>query len=940
MKNALLVCFFFLPLFAGGKNKVSYDQFEWKVYQSAHFKVFHYTEEEHLLPAVVDMAEAAYAANSDKLQHQINFKIPLVIYKTHEEFEQTNIFGGFVPRYVGAFADPFQSRMVLPIDLPPEDLYELIAHELTHIFQYDMLFNNRISTIIRANAPTWFIEGMASYIANDEDNLGRMVLRDAAVNAGFNSLSNLNSLSYMAYRVGHAAFDFMEEEWGIEGVRNFLWEYRKDITGGVDDALQKAFELEPNEFNRKFKKYLRKRYIELLPIKEEPDDYAREIRTRRVVTTLSPELSPSGDLFAAVVPMGNELDLVLVSTKDGRIFKNLTKGYTNEYTEINVNAFSGKNDLSWSPDGNEIAFSVRKEGTNRILVVNVLNGRITEDLSFDDIRSLESPAFGGNPNELYFTGNKNGAIDVFYYNRKAATVVNLTNDPQEDRNPRISPDGNELLYSSMRAGFMKIIAYNLEKREKTQLTSGLGNDIQANYSQDMKRIYFSSDRYDDIYNIYSLEIETGLMHQYTNLLTGAFSPQERILFDHKAGVETKQLVFSAFYEGRYRIYRMDKPSDREKVYSADQDNYENVKDHPMTANTKVEPESFGEYRPFKNFSVSGVDLTAGVTDDGRFLTNSSISFSDVLGNHNLDISAYSISSYESYYANYLNRTGRAQWGLTFDSQQYFFVDYYFQPGSRIDRTYKNMILAGYWRYPFSLFSRVDIGAGGVDYDSYYPRYNEELDRFLYEVADYTEPFAYLNFSRDTARYSYFGPIQGMVLDIGATHTFNQYTTYRADYKGYKELSRRSLFATRVRADYSDGDRPELFFLGGNSNLRGDYFYNQFAGTKRLLTQMELRFPLVDQITFPGFSLGNIRGRFFTEVGGAWFDDDSFNFEFEGSDTYFPELPNPNYLLGSYGFEISMFFLGLELHWTWSTRTNFDDLTGSRHFSFWIGRTIW
>jgi hypothetical protein len=936
LKTALL-SLLMLPLFADGKNKIAYDSFDWKIFETKHFKVFYYSAAQQQLHAVADMAEAAYAANSEKLQHQIDFKIPLVIYLTHEEFEQTNIFGGFVPRYVGAFADPFQSRMVLPIDLPPQELYELIAHELTHIFQYDMLFNNRISTIIRASAPTWFIEGMASYIANDEDNLGRMVLRDAAVNAGFNDLSNLRSLSYMAYRVGNAVFSFMEQEWGIEGIRNFLWEYRKNVTGGTNDALRKAFELEPEEFSRMFKKYLRKRYIELLPSKEEPDDHAAEIRTRKVFTTLSPELSPSGDLFAAVVPIDNELDVVLISTKDGRIFKNLTRGYTNRYTEINVNAFSGINDLAWSQDGNEIAFTVRAEGTNRLIIVNVLTGKMVDNLHFEGMRSIASPAFGNRSDDVYFRASRMGSFDIFHYQRSTATLKNLTQDAFEDRNPRISPDGKSLLYSSIREGFHKIILFQLEQGTGEQITSGLGNDLQASFSQDMSRIYFSSDRFDDIYNIYSLDLQNGELHQYTDVLTGAFAPQERIIFDHKESTESRQLVFSAFYEGRYRIYRMDKPEERMKPYPVEKDNFTLLKNHPMSSGFDMAEGQVQEYRPLRNFSVSGVDLGVGVTDDGRFLSNSRISFSDVLGNHNLDVMTYTISSYETYYANYLNRTRRLQWGIEFNSEQYFFVDRFIQPGTRIDRAYKSNVLAGYMRLPFNLFTRIDGGAGLNDYDAFRP-VRDENGEWTFQPADYTKPFATLNFSHDTVRYADFGPIHGFKLNIGWEETFDQYRSFHLDLRAYRELTRRTLLAWRTTANHSDGSTPQLFYLGGTSNLRGDFYYNEFVGIRRLLTQLELRFPFMEALVFPGFAIGPVRGTVFAELGGTWFDDDEFQFEFQRED-FDLENPDTNYLLGSYGFEISTMMLGLELHWTWSRRTNFSDSDGDNRFSFWIGRTF-
>ena len=948
-RSLLLLSAMLLPqplLLARGKNKIPYENFDWKIYQSNHFKVYYYPAEAHLLEEMVDMAEASYKTVSEKLQHELGFLVPMVLFKTHEEFEQTNIFEGFLPRQVQAFSEPFQNRVVMPIDQTPMQNFALMCHELTHIFQYDMLYNNRISTIIRANPPTWFTEGMASYVADDEENLDRMVLRDIAVNGGFNSLGDFGNLSFIAYRIGHAAFKYIEEEYGLEGVRNLLWQYRKNVTGTVTSAIERAFEIDIADFDRNFRKYLRRRYVSLLPIKEEPDDFSREIRTREVITTLSPELSPSGDLFAAIVPVKNDVDLVLISTKDGRIFKNLTRGHTNRYTEINVGAFQGVNDIGWRADGNEIVFTGRKEGSNRLYVINVLNGKIRDEIAFDDIRDAQSPIFSQDGNTLYFAGNKRGFYDLFSYDRKTKKVANLTDDQYHNRNPKLSPDGKELLYSSRRQGFYKIFAYNLENGSSSQLTSGLGDDIQASYSQDMKSIYFSSDRYDDIFNIYELELDTGLKKQYTNILTGAFSPQERILFDHKEGEEKRQLIFTAYYQGRYRVYRMEKPEDREEVYDVSKDNYANVKEYDMSANIELDPQRFKKYSISKNFSIAGANVTVGATDDGRFISNTNLIMGDVVGNHQVSISAYSVSSFESYFAEYLNRAHRWQWGTAFFSQQLFFVDY-FTASQRLERAYKINQLGGFLRYPFSLFSRIDFGVGMTDEDTYRLIPREDTREFDTITADFTEPYVSVGLSWDSIRYKGYGPQRGALLDLTYDTIFNQSDTYSLDFRAYRELTARSLIALRVMGNYSDGDTPRLFTLGGNNLLRGDYDYYEFVGTKRVLTQLEWRFPLIDILRGPGFDFRNIRGAVFAEAGGTWLVDDTFNWEFQPSapegalpnDPRFfdPDNPDPNYLIGALGMEISMNLLGLEVHWTWAKRTNFEDIPAGNRFSFWIGR---
>ena len=100
-----------------GKNKVRYTRFKWSIYHAPHFDVWYYPEEEHLLEKVISLAESAYDSLSQDLDYQIQQPTPLIIYKTHSDFLQTNIIRNFIPEGVGAFATPNFYRMVMPIDM-------------------------------------------------------------------------------------------------------------------------------------------------------------------------------------------------------------------------------------------------------------------------------------------------------------------------------------------------------------------------------------------------------------------------------------------------------------------------------------------------------------------------------------------------------------------------------------------------------------------------------------------------------------------------------------------------------------------------------------------------------------------------------------------------------------------------------------------------------
>ena len=120
------------------KNLVHYDNFDWHIYKTDHFEIYYYPDIEQHLERVAGYAEGAYEQVSSDLKHDIAFKIPLIIFKTHSEFEQQNVAPGWCRR--ASRRSPIdRHRMLLPLDEPPDRLCALIVHELTHVFEFDII---------------------------------------------------------------------------------------------------------------------------------------------------------------------------------------------------------------------------------------------------------------------------------------------------------------------------------------------------------------------------------------------------------------------------------------------------------------------------------------------------------------------------------------------------------------------------------------------------------------------------------------------------------------------------------------------------------------------------------------------------------------------------------------------------------------------------------
>ena len=276
----------FVPYF--GKNKVAYDSFSWRVYKSPHFEVYYYPEFEQHLGRVVSYAESAYQKVSGDLKHEIHFPIPLILYKTHSEFEETNLFPDFVPEGVLAFAEPVRGRMVLPIDEPPDRLQGLITHELTHVFEFDLIPRS----LVQRSIPLWLDEGLADYERGIWDSLDLMTIRDAAVTEQVPKISRFeeyggSSNPRVVYNLGHAAFEFIEARFGKEGIRQFLYTFRKNIVGGgLEDIYMQAFRMKPEEFDEQFEKWLKERFKPFRD-KQRPTDYGKDLSPNEEKTSFT-----------------------------------------------------------------------------------------------------------------------------------------------------------------------------------------------------------------------------------------------------------------------------------------------------------------------------------------------------------------------------------------------------------------------------------------------------------------------------------------------------------------------------------------------------------------------------------------------------------------------------------------------------------------------------
>ena len=90
-----------------GQNKIQYRHFEWRVLRGEHVDLYYYPEEEELGRVALAYAEESYDSLERRFNHAVVRRIPLIVYASHTDFEQTNIILGLGdPEYVAPGTNP------------------------------------------------------------------------------------------------------------------------------------------------------------------------------------------------------------------------------------------------------------------------------------------------------------------------------------------------------------------------------------------------------------------------------------------------------------------------------------------------------------------------------------------------------------------------------------------------------------------------------------------------------------------------------------------------------------------------------------------------------------------------------------------------------------------------------------------------------------------
>lgn len=859
-----------------GQNKVQYRHFNWRVLRGEHVDLYFYPEEEELARVALSYAEESYGVLEARFRYSVTTRIPLIVYASHQDFEQTNVLPFVPPEGLLGVTEFVKDRVAVPFTGSYADFRHSLRHEMVHVFQiskttlvYDLYPRQR-----HLELPLWWQEGLAEYWSAGEDTRDYMVLRDLTVSGRLPTIEQLNDASGgIVYPLGGTLVRFLGTrygDWRIVQVYDDQWKY-------VDfaDLIRGVFGRTLGELTAEWQYDMRRRWYPTVTAQRPLELDARRIAPLAIkpVAWMPPDDTVPRVLFLS--PRTGYTNIYEAPLEGGKT-RTVVRGERSAEFE-SFHAFDSRLDVS--PKG-VVVFASKYLDRDALFFWDMVGERIVGRYQFQDLVSILSPSWSPDGREVVFSGLAfSGYSDLYLLHLDTGALDRLTADRYQDMDPSFSPDGHRIVFSSDRtafgsAGALNLFIMDLGTRAIRYLTFGDWRDEGPRWSAATGRISFTSDRR-GAFDVYAVD-STGAGRRETAVPGGAFDPE----WVPAAG----RYVVAGFEDLTFNIYAVRPQPDSG---AADAVALAPAPAAPSWRWTELDDTTYARGDAARYSTHYSLDFAAGaalLSPGYAAAQGATFLLSDMLSDHLLYMSLVSFQQGNGLgdlvdnlngTLFYLNETRRLNWGVGLFRLRGFFYE------GDFEQIYEESAYGGFvqLRYPLSRFARVEAEFRVAHSDRTDFSLPDQVTGVGFAQRRGIVTANYLTLVHDNSLWLPTGPIDGgrssftagVVTDLQNARLDSYLLT--ADVRRYFRTGLRTAVAVRGFGFYSAGQRPERITVGGSYALRGYPRYAYVAGDRAVLGNVEWRFPITNYLSvglpFGEMRLPGVEGALFTDLGRAW-----------------------------------------------------------------------
>ena len=433
-----------------GKNRVQYQKFKWRYYQTTNFNTYFSQDGLGLGKYVAQIAETELPQLEEFVEYGLQRRTNVVVYNNFDEMQQSNIGLGIDWQNTGGVTKLVNNKMIVFFDGNHDNLRRQIRQGIARVLVENILFGDDLGEMAANQAlldlPKWLTDGYIEYAAENwspalDDDLRSTML------AG-----KYTSFYHFAFEkpnlAGHSFWKYLADRYGKNKVTYFL--YLSRIYRNLNNASEKVTK-------KKFKDLLKDFMVEV------PQQYYKDIRSRKN--------APKGQLGVSEIvgkkdyirfnanPNPKSFTYGVVEYKQGVYTVVLNENFVNRRVLLRFGHRSREDEknpnypiLAWDGKGTRLLVIYSQYGKPKMFVYDALNRIKLFKQDLPMFNQIQDAKFMLDNNTLLLSATRSGQTDIYTYKIDKQSYDQITNDVWDDLDPSFVafPNKTGIIYASNR----------------------------------------------------------------------------------------------------------------------------------------------------------------------------------------------------------------------------------------------------------------------------------------------------------------------------------------------------------------------------------------------------------------------------------------------------------------------------------------------------------
>jgi hypothetical protein len=433
-----------------GKNRVQYQKFNWRYYQTDNFNTYFSQDGLELGKYVAQIAEKELPQLEEFIEYGLQRRANLVVYNNFDEMQQSNIGLGIDWQNTGGVTKLVNNKLVVFFDANKNNMRRQVRQGIAQVLVQNMLFGDDLGEMAAnqtlLDLPKWLTDGYIAYAAETWTTDLDDQLKSALLSGNYNNFYQFAFEKPML--AGHAFWYYFGNKYGVNRTTYLL--YLSRIYRNLNSASQRIAK-------KKFKDILKDFMTEQSQL------YYADIRGRRIVPkgqlSVTEEIGKKDFIRFNANPQPRSFTYAVVEFNQGRYSVVLNENFTNRRVLLKYGVRSREDEvnpnypiLAWDGKGTRLAVVYSEEGKLKLFVYDAVTRVRTTRQELPMFDQVQDMKYMLDANTLLFSAVKGGQTDIFVYKIERQTVEQVTDDVYDNLDPSFVafPNKTGIIFSSNR----------------------------------------------------------------------------------------------------------------------------------------------------------------------------------------------------------------------------------------------------------------------------------------------------------------------------------------------------------------------------------------------------------------------------------------------------------------------------------------------------------